>query len=180
LNRELKVLPVLALLMFSSLSFAQAPASFRVLFGVTDSATTRWDGTITAKQAGNFTTEGWRLEGVDNIDGNLFHFSTHPARLFNTPAGGAFVANGFIITADALTDSSEFLITTAQGDFQFRASDVPYSNGLYKLGARVYVDRVPAAVRLTNTPEEEDYPAIAAGANRDVWLACNFITIPTT
>jgi hypothetical protein len=170
-KRQLRFLPLLSLLALTTLSFAQAPASFRVLFGLTDAASTRWDGTITAKEVGNFTTEGWRLEGVDNIDGNLFHFSTHPARLFNTPAGGAFVANGFIITADAVTDSSEFLITTAQGDFQFRASDVPYSNGLYKLGGRVYVDRVTAAVRLTNTPEEEDYPAIAAGANGDVWLA---------
>src|SRR6202051_2655680 len=91
--------------MFSSLSFAQAPASFRILFGVTDSASTRWDGTITAKQAGDFTTEGWRLEGVDNIDGGLFHFSTHPARLFNSATGGGFVANGFILNADAVTDS---------------------------------------------------------------------------
>jgi hypothetical protein len=163
--------PVFVLLLLSSLSSAQAPASFRVLFGVTDSTSTRWDGTITAKQAGNFTIEGWRLEGVDNLDGNLFHFSTHPARLFNNPTGGSVVANGFIVTADAVTESSEFLITTAQGDFHFSASEIPYGSGVYKLGGHVYVDRVPAAMRLTNTPEEEDYPAVASGANGDVWLA---------
>src|ERR1700683_3637779 len=101
-KRELRLLVLLCSLTRAFSSFAQAPASFRVLFGVTDTVSTRWDGTITAKQAGNFTIEGWRLEGVDNLDGNLFHFSTHPARLFNTPAGGAFVANGFIITADAV------------------------------------------------------------------------------
>jgi hypothetical protein len=167
----LHLFPVFVLLLLANLSCAQAPASFRVLFGVTDAVSTRWDGTITAKQAGNFTTEGWRLEGSDNLDGTLFHFNTHPARLFNNPSGGSIVANGFIITADAVSESSEFSIATAQGDFHFSAAEVPYGSGIYKLGGRVYVDRVPPAVRLTNTPEEEDYPAVAAGANGDVWLA---------
>jgi len=33
------------------------------------------------------------------------------------------------------------------------------------------VDRTSVTQRLTNTPEEEDYPSIAAGANGDIWLA---------
>jgi hypothetical protein len=167
----LRLSPVFVLFFLSSFSFAQAPASFRVLFGVTDTVSTRWDGTITAKQAGNLTTEGWRLEGVDDIDGNLFHFSTHPARLFGNASGGAVVANGFIVTGDAITESSDFSITTAQGDFHFSASEVPYGSGIYKLGGHIYIDRVPAAARLTNTPEEEDYPATVSGANGDIWLA---------
>jgi hypothetical protein len=125
-KRQLRLFPLLSLLAHTSLSFAQAPAWFRVLFGVTDSVSGRWDGTITAKQEGNFTTEGWRLEGVDNVDGKSISFSTDSARLLNTPAAGAFVANGFIVSADAVTESSEFLVTMAQGDFHFRASDVPY------------------------------------------------------
>ena len=44
-------------------------------------------------------------------------------------------------------------------------------SGIYKLGGRVYVDRVPVAARLTRHPEEEDYPSLAAGANGDMWLA---------
>jgi hypothetical protein len=162
---------ILTVLALPAALYAQSPASFRILLGVTDTATTRWDGTITARRAGKIITEGWRLEGVDNIDGTLFHMNTHPARLFNNPAGGAFVANGFIINADSVAESSEFSITTAQGDFHFRASDVPYGNGVYKLGGRVYVDRVTAATRLTNTLEEEDYPAAASAPNGDVWLA---------
>ncbi|HXW13920.1 MAG TPA: hypothetical protein VEN79_05360, partial [Terriglobia bacterium] len=170
MKRLLRVF-IFGLLVVPSWLYAQAPASFRVLLGVTDSASTRWDGTITPKQAGHITTEGWRFEGVDNIDGTLFHLNTHPVRIFNNPTGGNVVANGFIINADAVSDSSEFAISTAQGNFNFRASEVPYGQGVYKLGGRVYVDRVSPASRLTNTPEEEDYPSIAAGPDGKIWLA---------
>jgi len=129
MKRFLQVL-IIGLIASTSALYAQAPAAFRVLLGVTDSATTRWDGTVTTKQAGNITTEGWRFEGVDNIDGTLFHLNTHPARIFNNPAGGTFVANGFVINADAVSESSEFDITTDQGDFTFRASEVPYGQGV--------------------------------------------------
>jgi hypothetical protein len=159
------------LLAFGSALQAQTSASFRVLLGVTDTSTRRWDGTISATQAGSLTLDGWRFEGVDNINGNLFHMATHPARLFNNPTGGDFVANGLIINADAVTDSSEFIFTSAQGDFRFRASEVPYGSGVYKLGGRVHVDRLPAATRLSDSPDEEDYPSMASAGNGDVWLA---------
>jgi hypothetical protein len=169
--KQLLRLLILTLFVLPGALHAQGPASFRVLLGITDSASTRWDGTITAKQAGKVTAEGWRFEGVDNIDGTLFHLNTHPDRLFNNPTGGSLVANGFIINADSVSDSSEFAITTAQGDFTFRASEAPYGQGIYKLAGPVYVDRVSPAHRLTNTPEEEDYPSLAAGPDGIAWLA---------
>jgi hypothetical protein len=163
------------LLAASSQASAQTSAAFRVLFGVHDTGTTRWDGSLKVQQAGQYTLEPWRFEGVDNIDGDLFHFSTRAARFFNatfTPRNGdRAVANGFIITVTALSDSSEFSFSTAQGAFGFRAAEVPYGKGIYRLGGRVYVDRVPVNTRLTDTPEEEDYPALAAAANGAVWLA---------
>jgi hypothetical protein len=70
-----------------------------------------------------------------------------------------------------VTASSAFAFTTAQGDFSFKASEVPYVQGIYRLGGRVYVDRVPVAQRLTDTPEEEDYPSLASDAHGDIWLA---------
>jgi hypothetical protein len=147
------------------------PASFRVLLGVNDANPTRWDGSITAREAGATTSEGWRFEGVDNINGSIFHISTHPGRGFNSASGTGVVANGFILNADNVTEASEFSITTAQGNFSFRASEIPYGDGIYKLGGRVYIDRIPVSTRLTNTPEEEDYPSLATAANGDVWLA---------
>ena len=152
---------------------AQTAESFRVLLGVTDSAPTRWDGTITVRNGGSYNLQPWRFEGVDAISGSVFHLSTHPVRLFNGggAAGATVVANGFIVIANQVTESTEFSLTTAQGDFTFRAADLVYGDGLYKLSGRVYIDRVPASQRLSNTPEEEDYPSAATAPNGDVWIA---------
>jgi hypothetical protein len=153
---------------------AQSTASYRVLFGVTDTAPTRWDGTFSGQRVGDITATEWKFAAGDNLDGQLFHFSTHPDNRFIGASGGAgapIVPNGFILTADRVTESSEFSITTAQGDFQFRASDLAYGKGIYKLEGRVYIDRLPVSTRLTNTTEEEDYPSIAKDKNGDAWLA---------
>lgn len=166
--RRINIVSIVAILLaLGSSARAQAPASFRILFGVTDTGGTRWDGTVKVSQAGRYTLEPWRFEGVDNIVGDTFHFTTHPGH----QGASSVVANGFILTAAAVSDGSEFSFDTAQGSFSFRAADVPFGNGLYRLGGRVYVDRLPVAARLTDTPEEEDYPALAAAANGDAWLA---------
>ncbi|HTS68867.1 MAG TPA: hypothetical protein VMO17_07770, partial [Terriglobia bacterium] len=151
--------------------YAQAPAAFRVLCGVTDATRTRWDGSLKVKDAGAVTMEGWRFEADDSVNGNHFHFSTRPNRQFGEAETRTIVANGLIVTASAATDNSEFRFKTAQGDFSFLPAEVPYGKGVYKLDGRVYVDRIPVAARLTNSPEEEDYPALASGSNGDVWLA---------
>jgi hypothetical protein len=83
-KRQLRLFPLLSLLALASLSLTQAPAWFRVLFGVTDPGSGRWNGTITAMQEGNFTTDDWRLEGVESVDGKSISFSADSARLFNT------------------------------------------------------------------------------------------------
>jgi hypothetical protein len=153
---------------------AQSTVSYRVLFGVTDTAPTRWDGTFSGERAGKITANEWKFVAGDNIDGQVFHFSTHPDIRFIGSSGGSgapIVPNGFILTVERVTESSEFSFTTAQGDFKFRASDLAYGKGIYRLGEKVYIDRVPAANRLTNTAEEEDYPSIARDKNGDAWLA---------
>jgi hypothetical protein len=148
---------LILVILLGSNATAQTPAAFRVLFGVNDSTQTRWDGALTVKSGGQCSLEPWRFEGVDNIDGQLFHFFTHPDRHFDTPGAGLPVANGFILTATAVTDSSEFHFSTAQGEFSFLASEAPFGKGIYKLGGRVYVDRVPVTARLTDTPERGEF-----------------------
>ncbi len=168
---NIALIPALILAFIGS-ARAQTPAAFRILLGVNDNAPTRWDGTLKVTDAGPYTIEPWRFQDDDKIDGDQYHISTHVARFFyKLPDSDLPVANGFIINATATGDTSEFSFTTPQGAFSFRPSDVPYGKGIYKLEGRVYVDRIPVATRLTDTPEEEDYPALAAGANGDAWLA---------
>ena len=150
---------------------AQTPATFRVLCGLTDATLTNWDGSLKVRNAGSYTLEGWRFENDESISRDHFHFWTRAARRFGEGVPGNIVANGLIITASDVTDTSEFAFKTAQGEFSFRASEIPYARGIYELDGRVYVDRVPVAVRLTNTREEEDYPSLASGPNGDIWLS---------
>ena len=126
------VLILTILLALSDNAHAQTAAAFRVLFGVNDASTTRWDGSLKVIQAGQYTLEPWRFEATDNIVGEIFHFSTRSVS--NAPSGGLPLANGFILTATAVGDGSEFSFSTAQGKFSFRASEVPYGKGIYKLG----------------------------------------------
>ncbi len=171
MRRMSVALALVSLLAFGRNLQAQSPASFRVLCGVTDAAPARWDGSLTAKDAGSIQLEGWRFEGDDSAAGTTFHFSSRPMRRFAEGVPKIMTANGVILTASAVTAGSEFAFQTAQGEFTFRASEVPYATGVYLLDGRVYVDRIPAAVRLTNTREEEDYPSIASAPNGDLWLA---------
>ncbi len=160
------------LIAFVSPARAQTPAAFRVLFGVNDNAPTRWDGTLKVTDAGRYTVEPWRFQGDDKVEGDQYHISTRLARFFyKLPDSDLPVANGFILSVTSAGDASEFSFTTPQGTFSFRASEVQYGRGIYKLDGRVYVDRIPSSTRLTDTREEEDYPALTAGPNGDAWLA---------
>ncbi len=165
----------LTLLVFAVTLQAQTPESFRVLFGVDGATTTCWGGSLKVIEAGKYSLEPWRFEDRDTIDGEIFRFCTRPAHFVDPdsspPNGSLPVANGFIITASAVGYRSEFSFSTSHGAFGFRASEVQYGKGIYRLGGRVYVDRVPVTARLAETPEEEDYPSVATGANGDIWLA---------
>src|SRR5450631_1731165 len=90
---------------------AQSTVAYRILFGVTDTASTRWDGTFSAERVGTLKAVPWKFIAGDNIDGQLFHFSTHPDIRFAGATAGPnapIVPNGFILTAERVTESSEF------------------------------------------------------------------------
>ena len=165
-----------SLLVFGSSAHAQTPAAFRILFGVTDTGGTRWDGTWKITPASECSIEPWRFEGVDNVVGDVFHLTSHPGHQGGTP-----VANGFILTVKSVVDASEFSFSTSQGAFAFRASEVPFGRGIYKLGGRVYVDRVPVTARLTRHAGGRGLSRRWRRARMATsgWLTCSSITVPT-
>jgi hypothetical protein len=151
-----------------------AQVSVRILLGVGDTASIRWDGTITAESAKIDSLEPWRFEGADGIVGLTWHVSTHPARLFGgtTPAGPANVAaNGLIVNLSGFPSGAQLKVTTAQGDFTIPADEVAYARPTAKLNGRELIDRIPASTRITKTPEEEDYPSAAVGKSGEIWIA---------
>src|ERR1700722_14264870 len=152
---------------------AQAAVGVRILLGLTDTESAKWDGGVTARGANITSVEPWRTEGDDKITGHDWKMSTHPIRVFG---GGnrvppAVVANGVIVFIDGESDSSALQVKTSQGEFSIKLSDIPFGKSTLALNGRVKVDRVPAYARLTNTPDEQDYPAAAAAKDGTVWLA---------
>ena len=156
---------------------AQAAVGVRVIFGLTDRAEVKWDGSAAARAGHIASIEPWRFEGADALRGNSWTASTHPIRLF----GGRglfgnnvelpYVANGVVLYLDEASESTSIDVTTAQGNFTIRLSDIPYGKVANALNNRVMVDRIPPSTQLTSSPEEQDYPAAIADKSGNVWVA---------
>jgi len=165
----------LLLVLIASVLAAQAAVGVRVLMGVGESAQARWDGNVTASGATIVGVEPWRFDRGDvMLPGNAWRMGTHPVRRFagGAPPGAAPVgANGVLVLLDRETDNSELNFRTDQGNFSVRLGDVPYGVRHPAIGGKVHVERVPAWSRLTENPDEQDYPAAAADKSGNVWLA---------
>jgi hypothetical protein len=156
---------------------AHGATGVRILLGTGDQAETRWDGGVTATGATITAVEPWRFDTGDAMEpGNAWKMSTHEARRFAaagvTPAAAPLMAaNGVLVLLDNETANTELSVRTAQGNFSFRLSDLPYGAPRRLLNNRALVERVPDWSRVTRTPDEEDFPAAAVDKSGDVWVA---------
>lgn len=168
------ILPAIVLL-FSLLAAgfqAQAAVGVRLILGVTDKQPVKWDGSVSARNARITSLEPWRFMQDDSISGTSWRVSTHPALLFGSRGRRPqVVANGVVVYLADERGNAELDVTTAQGNFIVRLSDIPFGTMQHVLDGKVMVDRIPSVTRLTNTPEEQDYPAAVSDKNGNVWVA---------
>lgn len=156
---------------------AQGGVSARIILGVGDRTSVVWDGDVTVRGARVVTVEPWRFDETDAIlPGNRWKLSSHPVRVFTSSAANApnarpVVPNGILVQLDGETESSEVEVHTANGNFTFRLSDIPYGVRKPYLQTKALVERVPEWTRITNTSEEQDYPAAAVDRSGKVWVA---------
>ena len=155
-----------------------AQVSVRILLGVGDTESVRWDGTIAAQGGKIASLAPWRFEGADAIVGLdlAFEYASGPAVQRGNAGLFARREQRRRQRSDCESDpkaggGAELKVTTAQGDFTVALDELAYGKPVPKLNGRVAVDRIPSSVQLTNTPDEEDYPSAATGKNGDVWLA---------
>ena len=156
---------------------AQAAVGVRIIFGLTDRAEVKWDGSVAARGGRIVSIEPWRFEGTDALRGNSWTASTHIIRLFG--GRGLFgnvtelphVANGVMLYLDDSNENTSIDITTTQGNFTIRLSEIPYGKVANALSNRVMIDRIPPVTQLTSSPEEQDYPDAIADKNGNVWVA---------
>ena len=166
---QLRVLSVLLMC-----AAAQAAVGVRLVVGLTDREQTKWDGSVTARDARITAIEPYRFDADDAIlAGNAWKMSTHHARVFAAQlvAGAPFTGNGVIVWLDGERESAELAVKTAQGEFALRLADIPYGKRAHALDRRVMAERIPPVTRITDSAEEQDYPAAAMDKSGNAWLA---------
>jgi hypothetical protein len=135
-----------------------AGASFLISLGVGDKAPTSWDGSITVSPGGIESIRGWRFLADDSTDS----VSSWKCSSRTGPGNGdPMLPNGVIVTTTGDDSGTTFTVRSAQGDFSFRAADIAWGTSKQYLQGRVTVDRVPSMARLTDSTEEQDFPAMA-------------------
>jgi len=153
-------------------------AGIRILLGVTDSQATPWDGSVTARGARIQSVNGWRFERPDAVSGTSWKASSRQPRLFIN--GLQFdlqghplpvVPNGVIVRLGQESPNAELAVTTTQGNFTVKMADLGYGKTIQELNGRVAIDLLPPVTRLTDDPDEEDFPASAAAKDGTLWLA---------
>ncbi|PYT14614.1 MAG: hypothetical protein DMG59_16700 [Acidobacteria bacterium] len=167
MNRLLLLLSATALL-------ADGDTGVRILLGVGDQTPATWDGEVSVQGARIAVVEPWRFDAGDAmLPGNAWKITTHPVRRFGGGAQGVapVVANGILILLDRETGNTEVSVRTAQGNFSFRPGDIRYGTPRKALDGKALIERVPEWSRLTDSPDEQDYPAAAADKAGNVWLA---------
>lgn len=163
---------VFTIIFLSLLSFpCHAAVGVRVLLGMTDSVSEPWDGSVSVGGAQLVSMEPWRFEPDDVLTGGAsWRASTHPMHYFLHDVTYPIVANGITFWLSDETESTRLNFKTLQGEFTVELSDIPYGRSQKLLNGRVVVDRVPGSLRLTNNPDEQDYPAAVVGKSGDVWV----------
>ena len=74
------------------------------------------------------------------------------------------------VTLQAPADAT-VTVTTRQGDFTVKLADLDRSHARTVLDGQASVLRQDAAIRLTGSETEDDFPAIAKGPDGSIWLA---------
>jgi len=140
-----------------------------ILFGFGDREPTRWDGSIEATGARIHDVELWYSMPDASVEGNAWKLTTRGVQLTRgeqpTQRQPLF-ENGVYVRAELLDSNPEFRVQTAQGEFRFRAGDIRWGKAGTFLGNRVRVEQIPVAHRVTDSIEEEDFPALAVGQGR--------------
>ena len=150
---------------------APVSESYLIILGVGDRADTAWDGAITATGATIRSLRGWRFSGTDVINGTGgWHLMARHAPAGPSQTQGPMQENGILVTTSVPATTVTFDIKTLQGNFTFSSQEVPFGTSKTFLNGRVVVSQTGVPLQLTNSNEDEDFPAMAVRGD-DMYLA---------
>ena len=159
---------------------AEGVVSFRVRFGLTDTAQTSWDGAVTVSNGDLLGLRDWRPRPENAVEApNKWRFSTrkgvnyrYPAYYIipNTGIAEYYWTPGVIVDVKAEA-GTRVNVRTDQGRFSFNARDVPLAAPKTFLDGGAVVERVAPAEKLTGDEYEDDFAAILGGEDGEIWVA---------
>ena len=151
-----------------------AQQRFRILFGGADPAVVDWSGSISAESGATIVTVHHFGPG-ETFDASSWKCGNQwDGKLQMEPKDAADFPptrwKGVVVDVEG-GDQARVSIETKQGSASFRAGEVRYQQPLKRLDSRIRIERVPAAVRMSESLADDDYPAMTFGPDGRVWVA---------
>jgi hypothetical protein len=156
--------------------------SAQLLLGIGDREARPWGGNVKVDHGEVLGVEGYRFHQNDLVTSrDSWQAKTHVVRKFaakiakgratstGTP-GPIVAANGVIVTLKALP-GAVVSVESKGGNFQVALADLASGAPRPYLDGKVLAQRIASGVPLREGPEQEDYPAAAADAKGDAWVA---------
>jgi hypothetical protein len=154
----------------------------RIRFGLTDKEPKKWDGSATVSAGTIERIDGWRFEDGDELQPNsswkastrtlTVRRSNNAKKAGKGRGGNANMAdNGIILLLTGVQENSVVRFKSAQGDFDFKLSDITYGKFIEKLNGAADIERVAASRPLTTQRTDDDYPSLAVAADGTAYAA---------
>jgi hypothetical protein len=135
-------------------------------FGLKDKEPTDWDGEIKVSE-GKVARLDARLVQQDNVQGSAWKLRS---RQQGMGANATIRSVQLLATLDA-PPTAKADVTTKQGNFSLALSDLKFGSRVTFLDGAVSAERVPLFHQLTNSPDEDDFPACAVAPDGTIWCA---------
>lgn len=159
-----------------------ADVGVRIRFGLTDRSPTKWDGTLSVAPGQVERIDGWRFQATDEVQGTKgWQASTRPLsmRRSNNPkkagkgkgGSGNMADNGVILLLTGVNENSTVKVKSAQGDFEFKLSEISYGRFVERLKGGVDIERVAASRPLSSGRLDDDYPALTVAPDGTAYSA---------
>ena len=149
----------------------------RIRLGLTDAAPRSWNGSVRVTGGALTMLQSWRPRKTDRIEGAAWEIETAAGRKFryrawepepSAPVPDYVNAAGLIAAVDTQADA-KVDVSTVNGDFSFRLSEVAEQGILHFLDGAAAVERAAAIERLTNGPAQNDFPDLIADGAGGLW-----------
>ena len=170
-QRLMTFLCLLFLLNFGTAISQTGTATFLMVFGTGEVENLEWDGHVAVTGGRLVDVQPWMLDSEDEVTAA----GTWNFRSPITKRSGRFAERlihdikGVIVTIDG-TESTRLQVSTAQGDFSFKPSDVSAGSEKWFLNRACVVRRSAVTAAASTREYADDQPSLAVDSSGEIWM----------